>query len=186
MGNDIDVSQHFLKMIRTGQFKVEKDGRIISQGVQMIMIPALTFSKIHKDVPPKLLYKFGEYQAKKGIELHSKFFGLSLVKVAIKFSEKLLEKTLDFIGKSWMADGYGIFKVEKFDWEKRVIIISNYVNPIARCYLRDFGKSKRPIDYYISGLFGGGLSILLKRKVKCVEEKCIACGDPACVFVIRW
>jgi predicted hydrocarbon binding protein len=186
MGEEFDASQHFLKMLRTGQFKVDKDGRILSEGVQMVLLPALTFAKLCKEVRPEVLRRIGEYQARKAIELHSRFFGLSVARAASLIFKGIMGKVLDYMIKSWVVDGWGMLRVKLFDPKQGKAILVNETNPVAKCYLRDFGRASSPIDHYFVGLFEAVLSRMLKRKVSCREEKCMACGDKACVFVIEF
>ncbi|MFH8109521.1 MAG: 4-vinyl reductase [Candidatus Aenigmatarchaeota archaeon] len=172
-------------MLKTGQIKIEKNGRILSEGVQMILFPAITLAKLYKDVDPKILYKIGLYQAEKAIKLHSRYFGLVPIRAAMKFYKGILDNVVDFMIKSWSVDGWGKIIIEKFDKKKREMILTNYVNPVANCYIKEFGKAKKPIDHYFVGLFEGVIRYVLRSAV-CKEIKCIACGDPACVFVIKW
>lgn len=182
---EFDPAEHFLKMLRTGQFKVTKNGNIISEGVHMVFFPALTLAKLCKEVDPKILYELGLYQAEKAIKLHTKFFGFSIVKVALKLSKGLWDKILDYMVRSWVVDGWGKIEIPKYDPKKKEMVIINRYNPVAKSYLRDFGKSDRPIDWYFVGLIEG-LAKAAFGKAECREVKCIAMGDPYCEFILRW
>lgn len=172
-------------MLKTGRFKVEKDGKILSEGVQMILLPALTLAKLYKDVDSEVLYELGIYQAEKAIKLYKKYFGLAPLKAALKILSGIFDDVVKFMIKSWSVDGWGELIIEKFDKKRKELVIVNYVNPVAHCYVREFGKTNKPIDYYLVGLIEGVAKYVF-RNATCKETKCIACGDPACVFVLRW
>jgi predicted hydrocarbon binding protein len=181
---EFDASKHFAKLLASGQFKVDKDGRMLIEGINVVALPALTAAKIWKDVEPELLREIGRYQGMKAIEVHSKFFGL-VRGIVSKVLRGVMDKVLNFALVTFSTVGWGRFEIEKFDSKKGEIIITNKVNPIARCYLRDFGKAKKPIDHFFCGLFEGAISGFLKQEAKCTEVKCIACGDEVCVFCIH-
>ena len=41
-----------------------------------------------------------------------------------------------------------------------------------------FGKSYKPIDFYLCGILEEAYTAYLGKEVKIKETKCIACGDP--------
>ncbi len=178
------IPQFFFKLKRAGQFKIKEDGTILLEGVNAIFFPALTVAKICK-VSPETLYNIGIYHAKKAIELYTKFFGLVMTSAVAKLLSGMMDKVIKFIIDTMSTIGWGKFEIEKMDLKKKEAIITNKVNPVARCYIRDFGRAEKPIDYYLVGLFEGA-SEYLKVEIECKETKCIACGDNACVFVIKW
>ena len=180
---EFDASKEFAKLVASGQFKVEKDGRMLIEGINVVAIPALTLAKLWKEVPPEILYEAGRYQGQKAVEVHTKYFGFAK-SVIPKLISGIMDKVLDFAITTFSSVGWGRFEIEKYDKEKMEVIVTNKTNPIAKCYLRDFGKSDKPIDYFFIGLIEGLLNSL-NIKAKCIETKCIACGDEACVFEIR-
>jgi predicted hydrocarbon binding protein len=181
---EFDASKHFAKLVASGQFKVEEDGRVLLEGVPALFFPAFVFAKFCKDVPPEILYNIGAYQAKKAVELHSKFFGLVFSAAVTKVLTGIMDKVFEFILRTMSVLGFGVFEIQKFDLQNKEMVIINKTNPVARSYIRDFGKAEKPIDHYIVGLLEGA-AVYLGGELKCREEKCIACGDPECVFIIK-
>jgi predicted hydrocarbon binding protein len=179
---EFDASKHFAKLVASGQFKVEKDGRMLIEGINIVAMPALTLAKLWKEVPPEILYEVGKYQGQKAVEVHTKYFGFAK-SVIPKLISGIMDETLNFALTTYATVGYGRFEISKYDRDRELILV-NRANPIARCYIRDFGKSDKPIDYFFIGLIEGLLDSL-GIKVKSVETKCIACGDEACVFEIK-
>ena len=77
--------------------------------------------------------------------------------------------------------GFGIFKVSNLDMlNKRAIIV---IHDSFECEL--FKGSKKPESHFIRGLIAGFLTPLFGIKVSAFEAKCIAKGDPYCLFLIR-
>ncbi|MCW1304662.1 MAG: 4-vinyl reductase [Candidatus Parvarchaeota archaeon] len=181
---EFDATKHFAKLLASGQFKVEKDGRILIEGINIVAMPALTLAKLWKEVPPEILYEAGKYQAQKAVEVHTKYFGFTK-SVIPKLLSGIMDKVIEFSMSTYSAvSGLGQFQIQKYDKEKKEILIVNKTNIIARCYFRDFGKSDKPIDHFLVGLFEG-MANTMGVNVKCVESKCIACGDEACIFIIK-
>ena len=76
------------------------------------------------------------------------------------------------------------FKVKVMN-VKRHHAVFHLKNPfICEQYKKLFGSSKKPIDYYLAGLFAGASHEIIAGKVKCIETKCVAKGDEYCEFVI--
>ncbi|MCW1300668.1 MAG: hypothetical protein OH363_05200, partial [Candidatus Parvarchaeota archaeon] len=152
---EFDATKHFAKLLASGQFKVEKDGVVLLEGVPALFFPAFVFAKFCKDIPPEILHNIGAYQAQKAIELHSKFFGLVFSTAVSKILSGFMDKVVGFILDTMSTLGWGEFEIQKFDPENKELIIVNKINPVAKAYIRDFGKAEKPIDHYIVGLFEG-------------------------------
>lgn len=86
----------------------------------------------------------------------------------------------------WFADiielsGWGMLKWKDIDEAGRRGVIS-LTNSIVASSLK--GKVQTQCDHIMRGFIAGGASVAFKEDMDVIEEKCIALGDPECIFVI--
>jgi len=81
-----------------------------------------------------------------------------------------------------IAKGWGIPELEEFDEEKCVAIIK--VHELYEC-IPFKGMKKEPCSYFFKGYLTGILKNLFNKEVKVIEEKCVAKGDPYCLFITK-
>lgn len=169
------INEFLLKMFKVGQFSVDEKGCIVYTGIYNVLIPAHVIATLIKKVNKKILFELGRLHAERGLELYKKIY---------KFPIIGLEKIADFGLQIFSTLGWGIIRKEVVT-KPNMIVISNPSNPVAKSYLKLYGKASKPIDSYLCGYFYGGIKGLTKKEIEVKEIKCIACGDQACVFVIK-
>lgn len=92
-------------------------------------------------------------------------------------------KLSNFLYKFLNTFGFGRVKFVRFDPSRKMIIeIKNSVYGFA--YLREFGKSKRPVCDFIGGALAGVMTAAFEKDMDCKEVKCIASGYSSCVFEV--
>ena len=92
------------------------------------------------------------------------------VKETILLAEEIFKQT-----------GFGILKISDLDLLNKRATIEVYDS--FECGL--FKGSKKPESHFIRGFIAGYMSSLFRIKVSTFEAKCIAKGDPHCLFLIR-
>ena len=82
--------------------------------------------------------------------------------------------------------GWGSINIDYFDQATRTVSATLDHSSFAAEYLNLRGRSKKPIDDWVCGAVCGALSVIVNEPtLQGVETKCIACGDPACVFEFK-
>jgi predicted hydrocarbon binding protein len=124
-----------------------------------------------------ILYNIGGFQTKRGIAIVNERFG---------FTNKVKEKkaVLEFNTQQSEIIGAGKFKWVKIDFDNQIFIIKGK-STFAEEYRKLFGFGIHPIDYYARGSIAAAVEILTNEKMFCIETKCIAQGNPYCLFVIK-
>jgi hypothetical protein len=172
----------FLEWLKLGKIRIE-NGTIIFLDAHNILLPVrgllwlmkILKEKIGEEECKKILENLGEFQINQALVRYSKILSIEKMEKYkwIKLGVQEIAKIL----------GYGDFEVEHRLQEK-IVIFKSKNQPIAIEYKLMFGKSEKPIDYYLSGIIKGFCISLLNIPLKCIETKCIACGDPYCQFEV--
>ncbi len=76
------------------------------------------------------------------------------------------------------ATGSGIAKMTEFTSERIVFIVRN-----SLCSL--YNTADKPLGRYLAGTFAGAAELVLGKKVRCDETKCVSRGDDQCEFVCK-
>jgi len=76
--------------------------------------------------------------------------------------------------------GWGRFELERFDGNKKVLIVKVYHSPFAEGY----GPSSKPVCHMIRGVLGGMGSLVFKKEIESKEVSCLAKGDEYCRFEV--
>ena len=84
-----------------------------------------------------------------------------------------------------MGGKFGWGECEILDVSEKRIIKRFYENSIAGNVLKDFGKQKKPICYWYSGIIAGFYSGIMKKDMYVKETKCLGCGDEYCEFMVK-
>jgi len=120
-----------------------------------------------------LLYEIGERQTVIAIDYMIKRFGF---KREIDVINSVLQQS--------SVLGYGDFKVIKLNLENCNALIESPNNPFAKQHRLINGVVSEPIDYYFSGTIAGMAEAVTGKTLASVETKCIAKGDPCCLFEV--
>ena len=176
-------SSFFTQLIETGQFLIDEEGHAILLGEYLLLIPPSVILKLQgilekelgKNKTEKILSELGEVQIEKALDRYVKNYDMSK-----------LDKTkiADFGMKVFSSIGWGqaIFKSFSFQNKTADIILKD--NILCLKYKELYKKlSKRPIDFYISGMIKKVCKRWLEANVEVKEIKCLACGDPYCEFI---
>jgi predicted hydrocarbon binding protein len=171
----------FLEWLKLGKIRIEK-GLIIFLDAHNILLPVRTLLKLQQLLKEKIgeekavefLKELGSFQIKQALIRYAKLLGIRTIE---KYKFEQLGKHI------LMILGYGNYEIKVRYEDKRMILQSNNA-PIAHEFNLMFGKSEKPIDFYLCGMFQEVGSCIFGAPMECVETKCIACGDPYCQFEV--
>ena len=90
------------------------------------------------------------------------------------------EEIIRFMVEMGPQIGWGRFELERFDGNKKVLIVRVYHSPFAEGY----GRSSKPVCHMIRGVLAGMASFVFRKEIKSEEVSCIARGDEYCRFEI--
>ncbi len=90
------------------------------------------------------------------------------------------EEIIRFMVEMGPQIGWGRFELEKFDGNKKVLIVSVYHSPFAEGY----GPSSKPVCHMIRGVLAGMASLIFRKEIESKEVSCLARGDEYCRFEI--
>ena len=90
------------------------------------------------------------------------------------------EEIIRFMLKMGSQIGWGRFELDRFDGNKRVLIVKVYHSPFAEAY----GLSSQPVCHMIRGVLGGMGSLIFGKDIESKEVSCLAKGDEYCGFEI--
>ena len=172
------------KVIRFGALQW-KDGKLLLHGIPVFIALASTIilqQKILDNVCGKsmtcsIMYSLAKLQAKQGTAVMMERFG---------YAHKIEDKKKIFEFNMGQSDVLGSGKLIgiKLDFNKQIFIIKSK-STFAEEYKRTFGLETHPVDYFLRGSLAGGLEPLVNKKMLCIETKCVAQGNPYCIFVIK-
>lgn len=98
-----------------------------------------------------------------------------------KIAGRKTERLIKLFEELFKQSGFGVMKVEEIDLERKEATIKIY--DLFECEL--FKGSNKCESHLMRGLLAGWFSQLFKTKVVAIEVKCIAKGDPYCLFKIK-
>jgi predicted hydrocarbon binding protein len=166
----------FEELLKIGRIKLE-GGNIIIFNATDILLPTrvliylakLLAKKYGSEESANILKELGRFQIKQAAVRYKKLLGIEKVekRQLMEFGQRLMELL-----------GLGILK---FSTPYKIIIRNN---PIAVEHSLMFGKSKEPVDFYLTGIVEEMCKAFWGKEFKVRESKCIACGDPSCEFEI--
>jgi len=176
------VESFFVDLLKTGQV-VAEDGTFMFLNEYFLLIPVRTFLKLREKLIEKLgdkaddiLKEVGRYQVAAAIKRYSKTIGF----------EKLDQVKITEFGINVMnLMGHGIFEIVSFNEKEKKLVVRSKNAASAIEYKLLYGKSKKPIDSYICGIWEEAYTRLFNTNMHCTEIKCIACGDSFCQFEIK-
>jgi hypothetical protein len=158
-----------------------KDGEFFLWNIPGMILPMHTILDITHSLQQKygqdanmLLYQVGERQTVLAIDY-----------MKTKFGFKRDTDVINSVLQQSTLLGYGNFRLLNLDVEKGLAVFKNLNNPFAKAYLSNYGLAKEPIDYYFSGTKAGIIEAIAGEALAAFETKCIAKGDPYCLFEVR-
>jgi predicted hydrocarbon binding protein len=166
----------FGKVLVTRQIKFE-EGKIVLFNQRITMNPAYTNAMIQKELE-KIKSAHLIYDSMKQL-------GLQWTRDLQKnYGTKHRDVVKWGINVVTLA-GWGIVEIIEDNPLKKIIIFKLKDSAIAKTILKNYGKSKTPVDYSFRGMIAGTFSVLYKTDMDCIETKCLAMGDSICEFVVK-
>jgi len=168
----------FLSLIRAKDF-LFGGKELLFFKISKLMFVVDTFVSLQKiltlydDRIKNILYFVAKESTKSIVSQEIKQFGY-------KRSTHLFERML----KQFEYTGIGKSKILRLDIEKGVIKIRNPNCVFAKRFRRMCGFQSQPIDFYICGIYTGIAEAVFQTEFIGIEESCIACLAPACIFNI--
>jgi len=130
-----------------------------------------------KEEANRIRYYVAKAQASYGSEVMDKKYGFTK-------SLKTKKEILDFDSGQTELVGIGKFDLTRADFEKNVFI-SRTKSPYAEVYKMFFGLQKDCVDFWLMGIWAGGIEPIVKEKLACFETMCTAKGNQYCEFIIK-
>jgi predicted hydrocarbon binding protein len=90
------------------------------------------------------------------------------------------EEIIRFMVEMGPQIGWGRFELERFDGNKKTLIVRVYHSPFAEGY----GPSSKPVCHMIRGVLAGMTSLVFRKEIESKEVSCLARGDEYCRFEI--
>ncbi|HKZ45598.1 MAG TPA: 4-vinyl reductase [archaeon] len=80
----------------------------------------------------------------------------------------------------------GLGKLELVNMDKDSAMFQTNSSTIAKMYLNEFGKQKKPVCSIICGMLESYIKEITGKQAKCKETSCMAAGQKQCVFEISF
>ena len=158
----------------------EEKGEILAEDNSVLMLSRgnlahlqREFEKVMGPAASLIMYKSGSKYAQ-NVESNIK---RGIIKLWAKLSMESVAKRMLKQFSGW---GYGhaeILELNKATLYTR-LRVTNSANALG------YEKSKKPVCHFVRGIFAGAATILMDRKMGCLETKCVAKGDPYCEFEV--
>ena len=157
---------------------VSPDAHSITRHLPKFLSPIFSFVVLHKILYLKLGETYNEFLFKTG-----KSLGKSIAEKLKDFgAHKQKSELIRFFLKEFENLGFGHCKIKLLNVEASTCVISNLTNPISKQHKRTFGIQKEAVDFFIAGLYSGGLSKILNKDCFFIEKECISRNENSCVF----
>jgi hypothetical protein len=176
------MSDFLRELVESGQFAVE-GGKIRMLGEYVMVFPSgvmvrlygLLAKEIGRKKAEKLMEELGRFQVEAAARRYLERYN---------FKDMSKEKIYDFTVRILNAIGWGTVKVTGMDVTKKraAVVVEGGAFPIK--WLLINGKSSYPIDFWLKGMITEHFAVIFGGKMKVVEKKCLACGDPYCLFEV--
>lgn len=177
--SEILQKSQLLKSLRheDGKFLMWETPCTIDPILFQIYYDKLIGKNCSKEVANRVRYYVAKAQAGWGSELMDQKYGYTK-------SLKVKRDILDFDRGQTELVGIGKFDLIRADFKNNVYI-SRTQSPYAEVYKMFFGLQKECVDFWLMGIWAGGIEPIVKEKLACFESSCVAKGDSYCELVIK-
>jgi len=169
-------------MLKTGHINL-KDGLIVIFKGHNFLFPIRSFLKLCEILIGKvgeketddIFKEVGTFQLLQAAQRYTVLFDLEKMEKRkfIKFGTKIFEML-----------GMGKYEFLNWDENNKIITVISRNVPTAIEFKMIYGKTLKPIDSFVCGVIEATFYLYFNTPMKCVETKCIACGDPYCQFEV--
>jgi len=133
-----------------------------------------------------VLYYLGFHYGYAVASAHLELYGLKEINLATLIRKpQLLKNLIEYFMDLAKASGWIKFELVGYNLLTRTAAFKGYDSWEAKAYLELYGKSNRPVCHITRGCIAGVISAVTKERAVCIEEKCIAKGDPYCYFRVE-
>ena len=160
-----------------GQHFKWKEGQFFIWNVPGINLPLYTYIEMIYSIRPKcktidrIIYSVAEKQAVIAVDYMRQKFGF-------KKEKDIIDSVLGQIAFL----GLGQLKLVQLQLDVGRGLFKNEKNPFAIYHKQMYGSSPFPVDAYLAGVIAGTIEGVTGKTLVCLETKCIAKGDSACIF----
>ncbi len=173
------------RVLRFKALKHEQGGKLSLWGTPGVLNTNITESYLQRLIGKvygekecmSVFYTLGVFQGRDAFRMISKNFGY-----AETFHDK--KKLLEFQTGQSVVVGRGDFSWERMDFEKNIFVAKG-ASPHAEEYRKLFGVQKVPVDHFLRGVTAAFIEETIKKKVFCVEKRCVANGNEYCELVTK-
>ena len=177
--SEILIKSQLLKSLRhdNGKFLMWDTTCTIDPILFQIYYQKLIERHLSKEEANIIRYYVAKAQAGWGSEVMDKKYGYTK-------SLKAKKEILDFDRGQTELVGIGKFDLVRADFAKNEFI-SRTKSPYAEVYKIFFGLQKECVDFWLMGIWAGGIEPIVHEKLACFETTCIAKGDTYCELHIK-
>jgi predicted hydrocarbon binding protein len=167
----------FLKKKYKNRIFEFSNGRINMLGISGFITPMIVIALFYYVAKKRYGKKIDDIFYETG-KHHGLTYGKKIIEeVNLKQNEIAIKRILETIG----FFGFGKPEIMRLDLKNRKIIFKVMENPLAKEYLKIFGRQKEGIDFLLAG-FTAGLIETIIGKIDVIETKCITEASPYCIF----
>ena len=170
MSNDISPNNFLNEMLLTKNIKFENSRLLLMNRPGVLINMSIFASLIGK------LIKYDENEAYNA-------GSISISSIVSDYNNRFdnnINKTLDLVSNIVATSGLGRM-IFNFDKDKVVTTINP--SPLAEAYVNIFGKSEKPVCFFLAGGLNSMFTGLLTKKYSTKEIYCKAKGDTECKFI---
>ncbi|MCI0512827.1 roadblock/LC7 domain-containing protein [candidate division KSB1 bacterium] len=110
-------------------------------------------------------------------------YGFEDAKSYLEYMAKSLNQPTPYFNDILYASmGWGIFQTMQFDLEKSRLHLRAWNRAEVNIFKKLYGTQEHPICLLIQGFNAGICCTIFQRKMRSIETKCVAKGDPYCEF----
>ncbi len=174
----------FTNLIRSGKLIVDSNGNAKLFDEFILLMPIGVLVKLRERLVKnigeaktnKIFMELGEFQVEAAAKRYIK---------KLNFQKIDKRKIMEFTSYILNILGWGNVIIEKFSFNEKTASIILKNSTFSLKYKLLFKDSNKPIDYWVAGMLKKHFSVIFETKLDIKEEKCMACGDNFCKFIIK-
>ena len=163
-----------------------ENGRFVMMGVLGMPLPISSIINF---------YNLGYKKDRRFLQDSIYYVGKAQCSAALTYTHEVygysMKDTFDSICQQVQLIGGGIMEVSGINLDTRVMILKNNNSPFAEQFKKLCGTRKEGVCHFLRGICAALFEEIVRHEVKkeqemvAIEMKCIAKGNPMCVFEVR-
>lgn len=152
----------------------------LKEDMQLIFSRPILWATMHGE-----LIKLMGYDGAKAVLYKAGFeYGFADAKNYLDYMSKALDAPTPYFNDILYASmGWGIWETKKFDPAKGELQLWGYNRADVNKFKSMYGESEHSVCFILEGFIAGICCVMYNRKIKVIETRCVAQGDPVCEFI---